>query len=291
MSTLIRTIFILLIVPQCALSQVGKDIFSDIYAYQFNRAESGLHNLVGDSCISENEVKILKLNFYWWQHLSGNKPESYLDSCMQVYTNFAPEKELNDKDKAFQLAIVHSYAIRVLGLKKQYLKVVSTLNTAMNSFRYALEHKQSHDGLNLISGMYNYLVDSRLEKHKFLYPYLLFYPSGNKKKGLELLQQCSRSKNIIIKTEAMYFLMKMNAEIEKDTEKASFYAKQLIQLYPMNSVFHFEYYKILVSENKINEAEAELKKINTNLLHNEYINEQQRQHFRLLINRRLMVGK
>ncbi len=286
MSIIIRFAFILLFVPQWTICQTAKTISSEIYGYQFSKAESELRNLQNDSCISANEFKILKLNFYWWQHLSGNQPDNYLDSCFQICSSFKLPEEINNNEEAFLAAIVHSYSIRVLGLKKQYFRVVSTLNKAMTSFRYALNAEQSHEGLCLISGMYNYLIDSKLDKHKFLYPYLLFYPNGNKKKGLELLRKCAQSEDIIIKTEAMYFLLKINAEIEKNTEKATFYAKKLIELFPMNSVYHFEYYKILVSENKIEEAEIEIQKINSNLLQNKCVNEQQRGHFKqLIINR------
>ena len=258
-------------------------ITNDIYSYSFNTAKKNIENIKFKNKISSKEYLLLKTNYYWWQYLSGNKKKEYLDFCLQKCLKFETNETHKNNEITYQKALINCYIIRIYITKKEYFKAISQLDKTMPYFKYAIEHENEHEGLMLISGLYNYFIDFGLSERPLFYPYLLFYPNGNKQHGLDLLQKSLKSENLIIETEAEYFLMKIFSETEKKYLKAKLYAEILTNKYPKNLVYRYEYYKILIALKQYDKAKQQEELILELSKQNNQLNKFQKLHFKAIL--------
>ncbi len=102
-------------------------------------------------------------------------------------------------------------------------------------------------------GIYNYYAEVVPDKYPVVKPFMIFFPSGDRKKGLEQLDLAARYSKYA-KTEATYFLMQNYFVFEKDYLKSLELAKQLHTRYPRNPLFHRYLGRCLVSVGFLSEA-------------------------------------
>ena len=82
---------------------------------------------------------------------------------------------------------------------------------------------------------------------------MIFFPSGDRKKGLEQLRQASLHAKYA-QVEATYFLMQNYFTYEKDYASALELARKLHEIYPNNSMFYRYLGRCLVSTGYLGEA-------------------------------------
>ena len=99
---------------------------------------------------------------------------------------------------------------------------------------YALDPK-NYDVL-LGIGIYNYYAEIIPQEYPIVKPFMIFLPSGDRKKGIEQLQQAAEHSKYA-RTEAKYFLMQDYFLYEKDYPKALELAQSLSGKYPRNPLF------------------------------------------------------
>lgn len=99
--------------------------------------------------------------------------------------------------------------------------------------------KLNSDNYDLLFGLalYNYYAEVIPERNPILKPVALFFPKGDKKKGIEQLQITIQKGNYA-KTEALYFLLQIYYVYENDFINAASCAYQLHEKYPNNSFFY-----------------------------------------------------
>lgn len=102
-------------------------------------------------------------------------------------------------------------------------------------------------------GIYNYYAAVIPDRYPIVKPMMIFFPSGDRTKGLEQLRQASLNAKYA-KVEATYFLMQNYFLYEKDYAKAFDLAKKLHEKYPNNSLFHRYYGRCLISIGRMTEA-------------------------------------
>jgi len=86
-------------------------------------------------------------------------------------------------------------------------------------------------------GIYNYYAEVVPEKYPFVKPFMVFFPKGDRKKGLEQLTLASKYAKYA-KVECTYFLVQNYMVFEKDYAKALELAKELHEKYPRNTLFY-----------------------------------------------------
>jgi tetratricopeptide (TPR) repeat protein len=86
-------------------------------------------------------------------------------------------------------------------------------------------------------GIYNYYADIIPEEYPIVKPFMVFLPSGDKKKGLEQLHRAAENAKYA-RIEAQYFLLQTYFLYEKDYLKARSLAEALHAHYPGNPLFH-----------------------------------------------------
>ncbi len=86
-------------------------------------------------------------------------------------------------------------------------------------------------------GMYDYYAVAIPDKYPFLKPLMLFFPDGDRERGIEALQRTVRDGRLV-RTEAAYFLLQIYYLFENDFDHSVQYATWLRERYPGNSFFH-----------------------------------------------------
>lgn len=102
-------------------------------------------------------------------------------------------------------------------------------------------------------GIYNYYAAVVPDRYPIVKPAMIFFPSGDRKKGLEQLQQASLHAKYA-KVEATYFLVQNYFSYEKEYTKALELARKLNAKYPNNSMFRRYVGRCLVSLGYLGEA-------------------------------------
>jgi len=86
-------------------------------------------------------------------------------------------------------------------------------------------------------GIYNYYAEVVPEKYPFVKPFMMFFPKGDKKKGIKQLRTASE-KAMYANIEASYFLMQLLQNFEGQYTEALSLALKLNTRYPLNPMFH-----------------------------------------------------
>ena len=86
-------------------------------------------------------------------------------------------------------------------------------------------------------GIYDYYAAAVRERYPFARPVMIFFPSGDKARGLAELERTARHGRFL-QTEAAYFLLQIYYLFEQDFDKSVEYATWLRERYPDNAFFH-----------------------------------------------------
>lgn len=100
---------------------------------------------------------------------------------------------------------------------------------------YALDPKNADVLLGI--GIYNYYAEVIPDRYPLVKPLMVFFPSGDRKLGLQQLEEASQ-RAVYARTEAKYFLMQNMYLFEKDFGQALALALELHDAYPKNPLFH-----------------------------------------------------
>lgn len=86
-------------------------------------------------------------------------------------------------------------------------------------------------------GIYDYFAAAVPEKYPYVKPVMIFFPNGDKERGIRKLQRTA-DHGTFISSEAAYFLVQIYYLFERDFEKSKHYVTRLRERHPKNSFFH-----------------------------------------------------
>jgi tetratricopeptide (TPR) repeat protein len=86
-------------------------------------------------------------------------------------------------------------------------------------------------------GIYNYYAATIPAKYPIVKPVMVFFPTGDKQKGIEQLTKASE-KAKFASIEAKYFLLQLSYNYERQYERAFELSTSLLKQFPNNVVFH-----------------------------------------------------
>ena len=104
-------------------------------------------------------------------------------------------------------------------------------------------------------GIYNYYAEVIPDRYPIVKPLMIFFPSGDRKKGLAQLELATKNANYA-RVEAKYFLMQNYYLYEKNFARALEIARSLHASYPRNPLFHRYLGRTLVTNGLMDEANA-----------------------------------
>ena len=102
------------------------------------------------------------------------------------------------------------------------------------------------------NGLFNYYSVWISERYPLLRPLVKFFPEGDKKKGIEELNNASGN-SFYTRTEAQFFLMRIYLG-ERNLSNALQLSKYLSETYPNNSIFHKYYTQLLYQNGKVKQS-------------------------------------
>jgi hypothetical protein len=271
------------------LRQDSYTIFKALYSFRFRTADSLIKETkrnYPDRAISY----LLSVNYYWWLIISGednfeNRKAFYLDLNLAQQKAGAAKKNMSNED-IYTFINIYSYKARIEGLNKNYIKAVSHTNACVDYLKKSFGKEKEYEYFYLTSGLYNYYITNADEEYPILKPYLLLYPKGDLKTGIEYLLIASRSTDFALNTEANYFLTKIYLE-QKNYETANIYCRLLGKKYPANLLYKYYLFKGYLDNNEKEKALDILKQINVQSILNEQLTTKQKDHFINLAQKKL----
>ena len=149
---------------------------------------------------------------------------------------------------------------RLRANRGSWIKAANDGRLALPIVRRAYSIAPENYDILLGMGIYNYYAEAIPEQYPIVKPLMLFFPSGDKKKGIEQLSAAA-AKAKYADVEAEYFLLQLNYTHERQYEKALEIALKLFDRYPKNVVFHRYLGRCYVSLGRWENAHAVFREI------------------------------
>ena len=222
-------------------------LFLHLYEFDFEQATKKIQKL-RIVMIDKPELYVYNANYYWWLLISGRNDENYLQKCRQELLHGINDVEMEHEDEvssSFLLLTMYTFLVRLELYENNTLKAIFYFQHILENVSAVLESQHMNPEYTLFTGLYLYFAQVAREDYPIISVYLLFFPKGDKKKGLHLLKEGTNSDDISLSTESLYFLMKIYFYVEKNYREALSYSTILVDKYPENPVYLLEKQKIM----------------------------------------------
>ncbi len=237
--------------------QVQRGI-DEIYNFEFDKAEADFADLI--RLLPDHPVGYFFTAMIQWERIISNFDDESRDD--QLYEKLDAvidlcEKHLDKNPKDVTALFFKGGAVgfrgRLRANRGKWLGAANDGIVALPLVRKAYELEPNNYDVLLGIGIYNYYASVIPDKYPIVKPAMIFFPSGDRKKGLEQLRQASLHAKYA-SVEATYFLMQNYFIYEKDYANALDLSRTLHGRYPNNSIFHRYYGRCLVSTGYLGEA-------------------------------------
>ena len=247
-ATIILTIILLFPGKEsnASLDDLYNSYLESMFSFKFNYTRKILYTLKQDHS-DEIKTKLAFANFYLLMYETSGEEEKYHVLCKKEagsVIKMLSNKEQLTNDDVFHLISAKSMILKIQFMKKNYLRAAGELKNIVKQFEYALDHNKNIK-MRLISGMYNYYFVLAKEEYPIIYPLIMFYPSGNKEKGLQQLKESTKVEENNISIRSLLYLARIYDRDEKNIILSSYYYKKLLNSYPDNLFWRYEYIKAL----------------------------------------------
>lgn len=195
----------------------------------------------------------------WWRILTNFDDESQdkkfyemLDKIMNMCEERI-DKNPNDVTALFFDGGAVGFRGRLRANRSKWVGAANDGMVALPIVRKAFELDPKNYDVLLGIGIYNYYAAVIPDKYPFVKPFMLFFPGGDRKKGLEQLEEVWQHAKYA-RVESGYFLLQNYFQYEKDFPKALALATELNKKYPQNPVFHRYLGRCYISLGRLGEA-------------------------------------
>jgi hypothetical protein len=136
-------------------------------------------------------------------------------------------------------------------------EVFPIASSTYQCIRLSFKFTEVYNDFYFFTGVYNYYREAYPEAHPVYKTLAFLFPKGSKVKGLQDLQVVAKN-SIILKAEAYSFLTEIFLSFENNFQQATFYSKNLHNIYPGNPAYLGTYIKNLLLIRQYDEAEKEI---------------------------------
>jgi tetratricopeptide (TPR) repeat protein len=159
------------------------------------------------------------------------KLEDVIYNCEQIL-----EKDPNNIDALFFKGGAIGFRGRLRAYRESWLKAADDGREALPIVEQASSLDPNNVDVQLGFGIYNYYADVIPNQYPLLKPLMIFFPDGNREKGIEQLTNTALNGKYA-KYEARYFLMTLYYTYENNPYKAEEFANMLVSDFPNNPIF------------------------------------------------------
>ncbi|HTP79405.1 MAG TPA: hypothetical protein VMM57_03255 [Bacteroidota bacterium] len=195
----------------------------------------------------------------WWNivayHDDGSQDQKFYDMLERVIDMCEKRLDRNPDDVTalFFKGGAVGFRGRLRAERGKWLGAANDGMVALPLVRKAHEIDPKNEDVLLGIGVYNYYADVIPDMYPFVKPVMIFFPGGDRKKGLEQLKEVSERAKYA-KVEASYILLQDYFTYEKEYAKAYEIARSLCDRFPRNPVFRRYLGRCLVSVGRLPEA-------------------------------------
>ncbi len=212
-----------------------------IYSIKFDKAERTFKGLIADYP-NKPEGRFFLAMIDWWKILLNPDSETYdnifsqkledvIYQCDQIL-----KKDPNNEEALFFKGGAIGFRGRLRALRESWLKAANDGRLALPIVEKAAKLNPKNVDVQLGFGIYDYYASVIPDEFPFIKPLMIFFPPGNKKKGLDELTNVALNGKFA-KYEARYFLTTIYFSYENDPYKADEWCKKLTSEFPDNPVF------------------------------------------------------
>jgi len=179
----------------------------------------------------------------WWQILPDLQDEShdkdFYAAMKEVIkrSNGLLKKDKNDFDAMFFKGAALGFRGRLRSNRGKWFKAAKDGKEALDYIFRISAHDTTNADYQFGQGVYDYFAEMTPKKYPVAKPVMLFFPKGNRERGLRELERTA-TEGHFIRTEATYFLLQIFLLYEPDYAKSLMYVRRLRAWYPDNPFFH-----------------------------------------------------
>ena len=212
-----------------------------IYDIKFDDAEKTFKGLIADYP-AKPQGKFFLAMIDWWKILLNPETESYDDIFYQKLEDviFQCDRILknnpDNEDALFFKGGSIGFRGRLRALRESWLKAADDGRLALPIVEKASKLNPDNIDVKLGFGIYDYFAAVIPEENPFIRPLMIFFPPGDKQKGIALLKDVAMHGKYA-RYEARYFLMTLYYNYENNPYKADEWSQMLVKDFPDNPVF------------------------------------------------------
>ena len=230
----------------------------EIYNFEFDKADADISEVI-KMCPNHPVGYFFRAMVQWERIISKFDDESQDKKLYKLLDGVVDicEKRLDENPEDVEAMFFKGGAVgfrgRLRANRGKWLGAINDGIVALPLVRKAYELEPNNYDVLLGIGIYNYYAAVIPSTYPFVKPAMMFFPSGDRKKGLEQLRQASLHAKYA-QVEATYFLMQNYFTYEKDYTSALGLARKLHEKYPGNSMFYRYLGRCLVITGYLGEA-------------------------------------
>jgi tetratricopeptide (TPR) repeat protein len=233
------------------LQQV-EQITNLIYNNQHQEVQQQLKQLESKVPVSHPVFPMLRaLNLYWLDapmHTASPHFEEFTQHLRQTVKQSETylERAQDETMVNFMALSAHSLLTRFHADRGNYLDAVGEAKNAYSYMKKGFDLASEYKEFYFPVGLYNYYREKYPELHPVYKPFMFFFRSGDKAKGLQQLEQSARQ-NIFTKPEAGVFLAHIYLYYENKPSLALQSVQQLHEEFPENRLFRVQLVESLLA--------------------------------------------
>jgi len=213
----------------------------EIYNIKFEEAGITFRQLIAD--YPEHPAgRFFLAMIDWWKILLDLDNESYDDIFFQKLEDVVYQcdeildRDPDNVDALFFKGGAIGFRGRLRAYRESWIKAADDGREALPIVEKASMLDPQNVDVQLGFGIYNYYASVIPDQYPFIKPLMIFFPSGDKVKGIEQLKLAAENGKYA-KNEARYFLMTLFYQNEGNYFEAARYADMLINDFPDNPTF------------------------------------------------------
>lgn len=229
-----------------------------IYNIKFNQAEKTF--ALVDKLYPEHPAgKFFDAMIVWWKIMLDQKNEQFdeiFEDKLEEVIDFCDDildEDSENVDAIFFKGGALGFRGRLYSIRKEWFDAALDGKEALPLVYEAYEIDPKNEDVKLGFGIYNYYAAAIPEKYPFIKPAMIFFPEGDKEKGIRQLESSAENAKYA-SVESQFFLLTLYYQFENDYNRAFKYAVKLHEQFPDNPVFQKYLGRIFVKKGNYDKA-------------------------------------
>lgn len=195
-----------------------------------------------------------------------NQLQEKMDQLILIYEKLEKIDSLSLVTRFYKSAAI-GFKSRLYGNREQWFQAARFGIKAFSGIKESLEGKVPHIDAKFGAGIYLFFAEEIPKEYPMLKPLMWFYPEGNKKLGIELLQQVADS-GIFAQIEAKYFLGVIYANFTNERFRSWKIFKELNEQFPANAQFLYQRGNLAFQAGRLRDADSSMAVMEQRILWN-----------------------